>query len=120
MPGHALRLRDRHHQLTALDPAGDLTPAAMVLGAVELSLQRIPGIRSNICKRARPVGHLLRSTGQRRRTRTSSADRRAAVMYVAGDFLADPPDAPKHVVRDLEAWLCEPALLVLESALECA
>lgn len=43
-----------------------------------------------------------------------------AVMYVAGDFLADPPDAPKHVVRDLEAWLCEPALLVLESALECA
>jgi len=33
------------------------------------------------------------------------------VMYVADDFLADPPDAPKHVVRDLEAWLCEPALL---------
>ena len=33
-----------------------------------------------------------------------------AVMYVAGDFLAaDPPDAPKHVVRGLEAWLCEPA-----------
>jgi hypothetical protein len=28
-----------------------------------------------------------------------------ALMYVAGDFLADPPDAPRHVVAQLEAWL---------------